>query len=124
MLETIIGLNPTIEYIEILEIWSGIEFSSTKSVLYHLGYNNSIDSSFICCIVPNIVRSVVSGPDGRISLGPSEGRPRQYEGSQLVVRPDQLSLVGGHRVQHAVHVVEVVVASGRLSRRRAYGVVV
>ena len=39
MLETIIGLNPSIEHIEILELWSGTEFFSTKSVLYHLVKN-------------------------------------------------------------------------------------
>jgi len=69
----VVNLIVVIRFIEILIFFDpsvvvtvdrqNCDVLSFKSVLYHLGYNNSIYSSFICCIVPNIVRSVVSGPE-------------------------------------------------------------
>ena len=35
--------------------------------------------------------------------------PGQYEWSELPLAPDQVALVGGHGVQHPVHVVQVAV---------------
>ena len=58
-----------------------------------------------------------------VSALPGKGRARYDERAQLGAHRSQRG-VRHHRLREAVHVVEVVVASGRLSRRRAYGVVV
>ena len=52
-----------------------------------------------------------------------EGGARYDEGAPLGARRSQRG-VRHHRLGEAVHVVEVVVAAGRLPRRRAYRVVV